>query len=106
PVAEHWLFDINATLGQTAVETDQAKSLASIWIGIATFRDMAECLGWPSQALGYEDIIALASSPQGWGSRACARVEWGPRPLLAYTDPNSSSTGRSVLFTLPSIAIG
>ncbi|TAK21268.1 MAG: VWA domain-containing protein [Chloroflexota bacterium] len=106
PVASHWLYAINDAVGREVVATDDAQSIASTWIGIATFKSMAECLGWPSQDLGYVDIIALSADPLGWGSRPCARAEWGRRPLIAYTDPNSSSTGRSVLFTMFSIATG
>ena len=107
PVAEHWLYDINDTAGSTVVETDGAKSLASSWIGIATFKDMAECLGWPATDIGYEDIVALSADPAGWEARnTCARSAWGRQPRLAYTDPNTSSTGRTVLYTLLSIATG
>jgi hypothetical protein len=107
PVAEHWLYDINDTLGAAVVETAEANSLALTWLGIATFKDMAECLGWPGTDLGYDDIVALSADPGGWESRGqCARTAWGRRPRLAYTDPNSSSTGRTVLYTLLSIAAG
>ena len=106
PVAEHWLYSINDAAGAPIVETDGARSLASTWIGIATFKDMAECLGWPMRELGYEDIIALSADPDGWASRPCSRAEWGRQPLITYTDPNTSSTGRSVLYTLYSIAAG
>jgi hypothetical protein len=96
PVAEHWLYDINDTLGAAVVETAEANSLALTWLGIATFKDMAECLGWPGKDLGYEDIVALSADPAGWESRGqCARTAWGPRPRLAYTDPSSSSFGRT-----------
>ncbi len=106
PVAEHWLYHINHALASPVVETGEGKSLASTWIGIATFKEMAACLGWPNRDLGYDDIIALSSDPAGWGSRQCGRAEWGRQPIVTYTDPNSSSTGRSVLFTLYSIAAG
>jgi len=107
PVAEHWLYDINDTADSAVVETGGAKSLASSWIGIATFKDMAECLGWPAKDIGYEDIVALSADPAGWESRnTCARSAWGRQPRLAYTDPNTSSTGRTVLYTLLSIATG
>lgn len=104
PVAEHWLYAINDRVGRPLLETGAGQSLAFTWIGIATFRDMAECIGWPNRELGYDEIIALAADPRGWASRPCAKAEWGQKPLITYTDPNSSSTGRTVLFTLYSIA--
>lgn len=106
PVTRHSLYRINQQLGRAVVDDAEAQSLATTWIGIATFKDMAECLGWPQRQIGYEDIIALAEDPMGWDRFPCARIEWGQRPLVAFTDPNSSSTGRSVLFTLYSIAAG
>ncbi len=106
PVTRHSLFRVNDQLGRHVVDDQAAGSLATTWIGIATFKDMAECLGWPQRQIGYDDIISLAEDPAGWDRYPCAKLEWGQRPLIAFTDPNSSSTGRSVLFTLYSIAAG
>src|SRR4051812_32971102 len=64
---------------------------------------MAECLGWPAKELGYADILALRQDPRGWSAYPCARAEWGQRPLVAFTDPLTSSTGRSALYTLYAI---
>jgi Ca-activated chloride channel family protein len=106
PVAEHWLHGLNDAMGRSVVDAGANNSIATTWIGIATFKKMAECLGWPNRELGYADIIALSADPAGWSAYPCARAEWGRRPVIAYTDPHSSSTGRSVLFTLLSIATG
>ena len=65
---------------------------------------MAECLGWPNREMGYADIIALRDDPNGWGRYACAKLQWGQKPQIAFTDPRTSSTGRSVLFSLFAIA--
>lgn len=56
--------------------------------------------------IGYADIIALRNDPHGWASYPCARTEWGTKPLLAFTDPTTSSTGRSLLLGLYAIAAG
>ena len=82
------------------------KSLARTWIGIATLREMAQCLGWPDREIGFGDIIALRANPRGWASCPTARAEWGQTPLLSFTDPDSSSTGRSMIYSLYSIAAG
>ena len=67
-------------------------------MGIVTYREIAECLGWPDREIGYSDIIALRADPRGWAGYTCAkgspRVEWGERPLLTFTDPKRSDTGR------------
>jgi Ca-activated chloride channel family protein len=104
PSASHWLTTVNHAAGRTVVDIGAAQGIALTYIGIVTYRDMAECLGWPNREIGYADIIALREDPQGWGSYSCARAEWGQRPLVAYTDPTTSDTGRSVLLSLYAIA--
>ena len=88
------------------VNLDTAESIVRPVIGIVTYEDMAKCLGWPEKEIGYADIIALRNDPQGWKSYPCAKGIWGQRPLVAFTDPTTSSTGRSLLLGLYSIAAG
>jgi Ca-activated chloride channel homolog len=104
--ADHWLISLNQAAGRVVVDPANIKSIARTWIGIVTYRDMAECLGWPNKEIGYADIIALREDPRGWASQPCAKAEWGQRPLVGFTDPASSTTGRSVLYTLYSVAAG
>ncbi len=106
PSASHWLGTVNHAAGRTVVDVGAAQRIASAFIGIVTYRDMAECLGWPQREIGYADIIALRDNPRGWASYPCARAEWGQRPLVAYTDPTTSDTGRGVLLTLYALASG
>lgn len=106
PSAAHWLVPVNKAAGRTIVDLEASQSIARAFIGIVTYQEMAECLGWPDKEVGYADIIALRNDPLGWASYPCAKAEWGQRPLVAYTDPTTSSTGRSVLFTLYAIAAG
>ena len=100
-------------IGDTAPEFDlsdtESKSIARAYVGIVTYREIAECMGWPGKELGYADIIAIRSLPQGWADYTCAngqspKVEWGERPLLTFTDPTTSDTGRAVLFMLYAMA--
>ncbi|TAK21266.1 MAG: VWA domain-containing protein [Chloroflexota bacterium] len=106
PSADHWLTRVNHRVGQTVIDLDRTRTIATTWIGIATFREMAECLGWPRREIGFADIVALRSDPRGWRAYPCAKAEWGKRPLVAFTDPLTSTTGRSVLFSLYAIAAG
>ena len=106
PHVDHWLVQVNHRAGRTIVDLENTESIARSFIGIITYRDMAECLGWPEKKLGYADIIALRADPEGWAKYDCAKSEWGQRPLVSFTDPTTSSTGRSVLFTLYSLAAG
>ena len=106
PSSADWLIRANQAVGHTVVDTANSRSIVSAYIGIVTYRDMAECLGWPDKQIGYADIIALRNDPQGWASYPAAKAEWGQRPLVAFTDPITSTTGRSVLFSLYAIAAG
>ena len=107
PSSAHWLVTANYELGREVVDIDGAASIVKPVIGIVTYEEMARCLGWPDKELGFEDIIALRDDPEGWASYpSCARAEWGKKPLLAFTDPTTSSTGRSLHLSLYSIAAG
>ena len=106
PSNAHWLVTLNHEVGRGVVDIDSAESIVRPVIGIVTYEEMARCLGWPEKKIGYADIIALKNDPRGWASYPCAKAEWGTRPLLAFTDPTTSSTGRSLLLGLYSFAAG
>lgn len=106
PAADHWLGEVNHVVGRDVIDLADTKSLARTWIGIATLREMAQCMGWPQKEIGFSDIIALRADPRGWASCPTARAEWGQTPLLSFTDPDSSSTARSMVYSLYSIAAG
>ena len=104
PSSAHWLVRVNHEAGRNVVDPKAARSIARAYIGIVTYRDMATCLGWPDREIGYADIIELRRDPRGWKKYGCAKPSWGERPLVAFTDPRTSSTGRSVLFALYAMA--
>lgn len=104
PSSAHWLVTTNYEVGRAVVNLDTAQSIVRPVIGIVTYEDMAKCLGWPEKEIGFEDIIALRKDPLGWASYPCAKAEWGQKPLLAFTDPTTSSTGRSLHLSLYAFA--
>jgi Ca-activated chloride channel family protein len=57
---------------------------------IAMWRPMAQALGWPDKALGWEDIAALAASEEGW--TAYEHPEWGAFKF-GHTHPAYSNSG-------------
>lgn len=57
---------------------------------IAMWRPMAQALGWPDKALGWEDISALAASEEGW--TAYEHPEWGAFKF-GHTHPAYSNSG-------------
>jgi Ca-activated chloride channel homolog len=66
PTVDHWLAEVNHRVGRTVVDLSQTDELAVSWTGIATYREMAQCLGWPNREIGYADIVALRTDPRGW----------------------------------------
>ncbi len=104
PSSAHWLVTLNHEVGRSVADIDAADSIVRPVIGIVTYEEMAKCLGWPEKQIGFEDIIALRDDDLGWARYPCARAEWGQRPLLAFTDPTTSSTRRSLHLALYSFA--
>ena len=108
PSSADWLIRANEAIGSTVVDIEASRSIAKALIGIVTYQEMAETLGWPDKQIGYADIIALRNNPEGWASSSYpgSKAEWGKKPLVGFTDPVTSTTGRSVLFSLYAIASG
>ncbi len=106
PANEHWFPYINYRSRQTVIDKTETHPLATSYVGIAMQREMAKCLGWPDREVGIADVVALRHDPRGWTVCPTAKTEWGRQPLLAFTDPDSSSTARSVLYSLYGIAAG
>jgi len=70
PQSRDELVNINHRAGRTVVDT-ASPDIAQTWLGIVTYRDMATCLGWPDDPLGYGDILDLREN--GWESHSdCA----------------------------------
>ncbi len=97
PSTSDWLAQVNLEAKQKIFDLDNTKPIVRTPVVIFTYKEMAECLGWPQRAIGWSDIIALAESQEGWTSCPKAKLEWGKKPLVAFTDPSVSSTARSTL---------
>jgi Ca-activated chloride channel family protein len=61
---------------------------------IAMPEPMATALGWPAEALGWSDLIALSTDTRGWAAHG--HPEWGPF-RLGKTSPEFSTSGLSAL---------
>lgn len=66
------------------------KDLVLSPVVIAMWRPMAQALGWPGKALGWEEIAQLAVSEEGWS--AYGHPEWGPFKF-GHTHPAYSNSG-------------
>ena len=106
PAASSWGQILNQRLadaGQPSMVTDDPVSFMLTPLVIAMPRPMAEVLGWPDADIGWADIAALATSPDGWGAHG--RPEWG-QFRLGKTNPNFSTSGLSALISQTYAATG
>jgi Ca-activated chloride channel family protein len=70
--------------------TGTPKDLVLSPVVIAMWRPMAQALGWPDKALGWEDVAQLATSEEGWS--AYGHPEWG-QFKFGHTHPAYSNSG-------------
>src|SRR5882757_4458435 len=72
--------------GHTAPLSPAGEPVVLSPLVIATWKPMAEALGWPQKALGWKDLIKVNADPKGWGAHG--HPEWGPFKL-GHTHPSS-----------------
>jgi Ca-activated chloride channel homolog len=93
PASSTWVGLLRQRLGSGGGNLLPAGSSPGIAVAplvIAMPRPMAQALGWPDKALGWDDILKLSRNPRGWG--AYGHPEWGPF-RLGKTNPNFSTSG-------------
>lgn len=93
PAGSGWVEvarDRTAAADNASLIPEEAPSVANSPLVIAMPRPMAEALGWPQESLGWSDLLELADSEDGWGSRG--HPEWGDF-RMGKTNPNYSTSG-------------
>ena len=85
--------------GRDVVDLD-AESIAETWLGIVTYEGMAECLGWPDERGRLRRGHRGARGRVGVRTPAATTGEWGDPRSSAFTNPNTSTSGRNVLISL------
>jgi Ca-activated chloride channel family protein len=96
PASSAWAAIVNQRLandGQPPIANDFAPFMLTPLV-IAMPEPMADALGYPDKPVGFADILALATDPEGWGK--FGHPEWGPF-RLGKTNPNFSTSGLSAL---------
>ena len=73
---------------------DDNPSIVRTPLVIAMWEPMAQALGYPKRKLGFDDILKLARSNQGWG--AYGHPEYGQFKLV-HTNPDFSTSGLSAV---------
>ena len=96
PAASSWGLVLNQRLAadKKPAMAPAGTSVMQAPLVIAMPKPMAEALGWPNTPIGYSDILALATNPDGWASKG--HPEWGSFKL-GKTNPNYSTSGLSSL---------
>jgi len=79
-----------ADKGQTAMAPRDPQSLMLTPLVIGMPKPMADALGYPTQPVGFGDLVTLSQNPAGWGAKG--HPEWGPFKL-GKTNPNFSTSG-------------
>ncbi len=74
--------------------SDDPSSIVRTPLVIAMWKPMAHALGWPKKPIGFDEILALARSQQGWG--AYGHPEFGNFKLV-HTNPDFSTSGLSAV---------
>ncbi|KAJ3337265.1 hypothetical protein HDU93_001352 [Gonapodya sp. JEL0774] len=71
-------------------------------LGILMWRTFAQALGWPDSPIGFRDILALATAPDGWSIRG--QPQYGAFKF-GHGHPEYSNSGRlSILAALSSFS--
>jgi Ca-activated chloride channel homolog len=94
PAASTWVSllqsDLTAKDRPNIVPATAAESVTSTPLVLAMPEPMAKALGWPDTPIGWADVLALATDPQGWASKG--HPEWG-KFTLGKTNPTVSTSG-------------
>ncbi|RSN38176.1 VWA domain-containing protein [Amycolatopsis sp. WAC 01416] len=94
PAASGWVNLLRQNLTGTdhpaLVPEGDPESVANAPLVVAMPKPMAEALGWPGKGIGWKDLAALATDPQGWAKYG--HPEWG-KFRLGKTNPNISTSG-------------
>jgi Ca-activated chloride channel family protein len=110
PAGSVWLTLINDKWQQAhggsnliATGATDAPSLVTSPVVIAMWKPEAEALGWPNKPIGWADIAALSTNPQGWA--AYGHPEFGSFKF-GHTHPDLSNSGLDAVIAENYAAVG
>jgi len=93
PAASTWLGLLRrdlSTADRPDLVPDKSESIVTTPLVIAMPEPMAKALGWPDTAIGWADVLRLATDPRGWAAKG--QPQWG-RFTLGKTHPSVSTSG-------------
>jgi Ca-activated chloride channel family protein len=93
PASSLWgrLLNFEADAGYAA---DENPSIVRTPLVIAMWEPMAQALGYPRKPVGFDDVLDLATSNQGWAK--FGKPQYG-RFKLVHTNPDFSTSGLSAV---------
>jgi Ca-activated chloride channel family protein len=109
PAGSVWLTLMNqqwqAKHGANIIATGptDTPSLVTSPVVIGMWKPEAEALGWPNKPIGWADIAALSTNPQGWA--AYGHPEWGDFKF-GHTHPDYSNSGLDAIIAENYAAVG
>jgi Ca-activated chloride channel family protein len=93
PGSDLWVTRINQTWqdrsGGRLINAECPATLR-LPLAIAMWRPMAEALGWPDTPIGWDDLAALSTNPDGWAAHG--HPEWG-QFKFGHPHPEHSNSG-------------
>jgi Ca-activated chloride channel family protein len=93
PVSSLWGRLLTHHTGEQWVDDENPSIVRSPQV-IAMWEPLARALGWPDEPIGWNDILTLATDPDGWASRG--KPAYGSLKL-GHPNPNSSTSGLSAV---------
>ena len=93
PASQLWGRLLDNDAGASWVPAGSTSLVSSPQV-IAIWKPLARALGWPNRAIGWKDILTLATSTRGWA--AYGHPEYGPFKL-GHTNPDISTSGLSAV---------
>lgn len=106
PGSDLWVTAINqAWRDRTgrALTDETCPATLRLPLAIAMWQPMAEALGWPDAAIGWDDLARLSTDPQGWAS--FGHPEWG-QFKFGHPHPEHSNSGMLSLVAEVYSAVG
>lgn len=100
PASTIWTDRVDAS-GASIITNVESFTRTPVVLGMP--ESMAEALGYPNDPVSLEEIEALVSDPEGWGS--VGKPLWGSFKI-AKTNPNTSTTGLSMILMQSYAATG
>lgn len=101
PASSVWIDRVAAAGNQNLVADPTNFTHTPVVFGVP--ESMAKALGYPEKPLSYADLESYIANPDGWG--ALGKPLWGSFKI-AKTNPNTSTTGLSVILTQSYAASG